>query len=54
MPLMQFVGNLGYVAGNNPRWISAIKEDNRSRSYPVILTVCKKLQPTDHTVSTGR
>lgn len=39
-------------SSNNIRWIFSNQEDDRGRSDPVILTVCKKLQPADHTVST--
>ena len=41
-------------SSNNIRWIFSNQETIEVGQNPVILTVCKKLQPADHTVSTGR
>ena len=49
MPVMQFIGNLGYVGVA----ILGGLQCDRSRRYPVIYPVCEKLHPADPAGGTG-
>ena len=48
MPIMQFVGNLGYL-----RWLPCNQTDHRSWRYPVLYPVCKILYTANPAGCTG-
>lgn len=39
MPVMQFIGNIGYVMGGDPGWFSGNQRSDRGRRDPVFLPV---------------
>ena len=54
MPLMQFVGNLGYVVVAILGGFLAIKNTIEVGHIVVLYPVCKKLYPADHPAGPGR